>query len=98
MHAMLVLTRKVGEEIVLPSLGVTISLQQIRRAAVSLGFRAPSNVKIMRSELLERCQACQATTSNHQPADLAAASPSANASSNAAPTMVSCLAERAKAP
>lgn len=49
---MLVLTRRLGEEIVLPNLGVTISLTKVRGQSVSLGVSAPDSIRIMRSELL----------------------------------------------
>ena len=49
---MLVLTRKVGESIVIPSLGITIKLTAIDRGQVKLGIDAPADIRILRSELL----------------------------------------------
>ena len=51
---MLVLSRKLGEEIVLPNIGVTITLVRIQRNRAVLGIRAPESVAIQRRELLAR--------------------------------------------
>jgi carbon storage regulator len=50
---MLVLTRKAGESIVLPELGVTITVVDCRGSQVRLGFTAPSSVKVFREELCQ---------------------------------------------
>ena len=50
---MLVLTRKLGEEIVLPGLGVSITLVEIHGHRVRLGIRAPASVVVLRSEMLD---------------------------------------------
>lgn len=51
---MLVLLRKVSERIVLSN-GVTITVVEVRagKRAVRLGIDAPSDVKILREELLD---------------------------------------------
>ena len=54
---MLVLTRRPHEKIVLPGLGVTITVVAIKGGAVRLGFEAPPDVQVMREELLDQSQA-----------------------------------------
>ena len=51
---MLVLTRKTGETIVIPSLGITIKISDIRSDRVRIGISAPSDVPIHRLEVWER--------------------------------------------
>jgi carbon storage regulator len=51
---MLVLTRKLGEEIVIPSLDVTIRLVEIRGDKVRLGVDAPVQVAVHRKEVWDR--------------------------------------------
>jgi len=51
---MLVLTRKVGEQIVLPGCGVTITVAAIRGAQVRLSISAPDHVRILREEVWQR--------------------------------------------
>lgn len=53
---MLVLTRKVGEKICIGD-DITITVVEIDRGKVRLGFEAPREVQIMRSELLGRDEA-----------------------------------------
>ncbi len=48
---MLVLSRKVGEEIVLPGCGVTIGVVGVRGSKVRLGVTAPPEVHVRRQEL-----------------------------------------------
>lgn len=51
---MLVITRKTGEKILLPDLGIEIMVARILpTGAVRVGIRAPSGVKILREELME---------------------------------------------
>lgn len=56
---MLVLTRKLGEEIVIPSLDVTIRLVEIRGDKVRLGIEAPTQVEVHRKEVWDRIQEYQ---------------------------------------
>ena len=49
---MLLLGRRAGEEIVLPSCGVTITVVAIKGKSVRLGFSAPPDVRVTRRELL----------------------------------------------
>lgn len=48
---MLVLTRKLGEEIVLPDQGVTIRLTEVRGDRARIGVTAPDHIRILRREL-----------------------------------------------
>lgn len=50
---MLVLSRHQGEKIVLPGLGVTIQVVQIKGGAVRLGIEAPVDIPIFRQEILD---------------------------------------------
>lgn len=50
---MLVLTRKLGEEIVLPDQDVSIKVIEVRGGKVRLGIVAPESVAVLRSELLD---------------------------------------------
>jgi carbon storage regulator len=50
---MLVLTRRVGEEIIIAD-GIKVSVVEIRGGRVQLGFQAPPDVRIQRRELLRR--------------------------------------------
>lgn len=49
---MLVLTRKTGEAIVLPSKNVTIKVVAVRGHRVTLAISAPREVRVLRSELM----------------------------------------------
>lgn len=53
---MLVLTRKKDERIVLPDLGITITICQIKDKKVRVGFEAPSNIVIHREEVWKKIQ------------------------------------------
>jgi len=59
---MLVLTRKIGESILIPSQGLTISVGSIKRGRVRLRISAPAETRIVREEVLHREQeACAAS-------------------------------------
>lgn len=47
---MLVLTRKAGEKLVIDG-NITVEVVKIQGNRITLGIQAPSNVKIMRTEL-----------------------------------------------
>ena len=51
---MLVLTRKIEEQIILPDLAVTISVLSISGGRVKLGVSAPPEMRILRREVLLR--------------------------------------------
>ena len=48
---MLVLSRRVQETIVLPTLNVTVQVLGVKNGAVRLGVDAPPDVKVLRGEL-----------------------------------------------
>jgi carbon storage regulator len=48
---MLVLSRKVGEEIVMPDQGVTVTVVAVRGNRVRIGVTAPRGVSIYRKEI-----------------------------------------------
>lgn len=48
---MLVLSRKEGDEILLPELDIVVRVLKIRGKAVSVGIEAPRGIRIVRSEL-----------------------------------------------
>lgn len=48
---MLVLSRRTGESVVLPSMGLTMTVISVTAGTVRLGFQAPPTVHILRSEL-----------------------------------------------
>ena len=48
---MLVLTRKVGEKIVIPELDITLVVLRIRGREVRLGIMAPQAISVRREEL-----------------------------------------------
>ena len=50
---MLVLSRKVDQKIVIPSLDATIQILAIRGNTVRIGIQAPADVTILRAELVE---------------------------------------------
>jgi carbon storage regulator len=51
--AMLVLTRRVGEEIVVGD-GIRVTVVAIKRGTIRLGITAPPSVTVLRQELLTR--------------------------------------------
>jgi carbon storage regulator len=51
---MLVLSRRVSEKLVLPELGLTITVLAVKGGAVRLGIEAPTQVTVLREELLQR--------------------------------------------
>jgi carbon storage regulator len=53
----LVLSRKEGEEILVPDCGVTVKVLAVQGNKIRLGIRAPADVEVLRGELWEREQA-----------------------------------------
>lgn len=51
---MLVLSRKVGESIVLPGCDLVITLLQVDPAKVRLGIQAPPDIRVYRLEVWDR--------------------------------------------
>jgi carbon storage regulator CsrA len=73
---MLVLGRKVGERIVIPHCGLTITVSAIHRNTVRLAFSAPPEIDVYREEIwLQR--RLQAAGSPNPPCDRASAIPGA---------------------
>jgi carbon storage regulator len=52
--AMLVLSRRVAEQICIPELGITLEVISIKGNTVRLGIDAPPEIRILRSELLDQ--------------------------------------------
>lgn len=48
---MLILSRREGEKIVFPALGIVLELQRIKGNTARLGIKAPAEIKILRDEL-----------------------------------------------
>jgi carbon storage regulator len=53
---MLVLSRKRGEQIVIPDSSITITVVNVKGDTVRLGITAPQEVTVFREEVLERKQ------------------------------------------
>ncbi len=53
---MLVLSRRVGEEIVLPQLGIVLTILEVRGPNVRVGVTAPADVGVYRREVWTRLQ------------------------------------------
>lgn len=53
---MLVLSRRLGEQVVIPDCEMTVTIVAIDGNNVRLGFTAPRNVEVYRQELLEKMQ------------------------------------------
>lgn len=47
---MLVLTRKLNEEIIIGQLGITVKVVDVKGGRVRLGVEAPANIRIERAE------------------------------------------------
>jgi carbon storage regulator len=53
---MLVVSRRVGEEILVPDLGIVFRILEVRGNKVRVGVTAPPNIRVQRRELWERIQ------------------------------------------
>jgi CheY-like chemotaxis protein/sRNA-binding carbon storage regulator CsrA len=68
---MLVLTRRPGQKVVFPSLGVTIEILRSRGSVTRLGIGAPDDVPVVRDEVLaQRTAPADAQTDSPQSADV----------------------------
>jgi carbon storage regulator len=56
---MLVLSRKEGEEIVIPSLGITIMLVELGTHKARIGIEAPPHIRVWRRELMPSVEAAE---------------------------------------
>lgn len=54
---MLVLSRKLGERVMVPQCGLSVTVIAIEGNVVRLGFTAPSEVGVYREEVWQRIQA-----------------------------------------
>ena len=61
---MLVLSRKLKEKIVLPTLGTAVQVLEIKRGTVRLGIEAPPEVTVLREEVPDRAAGRQTTKSS----------------------------------
>ena len=48
---MLVLSRKLNEQVLFPELGISVEVIKVRGGQVRLGIKAPNSVRIVRGEL-----------------------------------------------
>ena len=55
---MLVLSRKDGEEVVVPQFGIVFRIVEVRGNLVKLGITAPADVQLFRREVWERIHQC----------------------------------------
>ena len=80
---MLVLSRKIGQQLVLPEHGIIIDVVDVGKTRVRLGVTAPSNITVHRGEIRDRA----AATDNAPPAsgDSPPEVPAADGSTNAKP-------------
>ncbi len=62
---MLVLTRKIGQQVVLPVQGITIDVVDVGKTRVRLGISAPADMPVHRREVWDRAQG----GTNRPPAD-----------------------------
>jgi carbon storage regulator CsrA len=63
---MLVLSRRPGESVVLPDLGVTVVVSSVRNGVVRLGIEAPPEVAVLRQELVGRPRTLARGSAIHQ--------------------------------
>jgi carbon storage regulator len=59
---MLVLNRKIGEQIQMPDHDISITVLAVKGKTVRLGITAPDHIHVVRSEILQ-----QVRESDHQP-------------------------------
>jgi carbon storage regulator len=66
---MLVLSRKVGESVVVPSIGLTLTVLSVQGERVRVGISAPPGVQVHREEVWQRLQETRVV--DVEPAELA---------------------------
>jgi carbon storage regulator len=64
---MLVLSRRIGETIVVPNCDLTITVVQVRGKKVRLGLCAPEEVVIQRKEIVQRPAASETAAAPTSP-------------------------------
>jgi carbon storage regulator CsrA len=93
---MLVLTRKIGQQVVLPEQGITIDVVDVGKTRVRLGISAPSGMPIHRPEVRDRANGTGSgpPTGGNSPPDRLAADEPKNAVSAASSSaeLDQCLA------
>lgn len=75
---MLVLSRKIGEQVVLPSCGVTIAVVKIAGGKVRLGVQAPPETSVHRQEVWNRISDHRGTRMEGKPTVSAVGNPTAD--------------------
>jgi carbon storage regulator len=76
---MLVFTRKIGQQVVLPDHGITIDVVEVGRTRVRLGISAPADTTVHRREVWERARGNGRPTSNDSSRDRLASDDSSGA-------------------
>jgi carbon storage regulator len=64
---MLVLSRRLGQAVVVPGLDITVRVIAIKGGAVRIGIEAPPDVKVLREELLAHPYLMVAEPSHSRP-------------------------------
>jgi carbon storage regulator len=54
---MLVVSRRVGEEIMVPQFGIVFRILEVRGNKIRVGITAPPDIRVQRRELYDRIQA-----------------------------------------
>ena len=92
---MLVFTRKIGQQVVLPNQDITIDVVEIGKTRVRLGISAPSDTPVHRREVLDRVNGAgseAAAGSDRRPERTASPKPTCPAASSPA-DLDNCLAQ-----
>lgn len=64
---MLVLSRKVGEKIVIPQQNITLTVLEVRGDRIRLGITAPADVAVHRQEIWQKIQQSAEPASRVEP-------------------------------
>lgn len=64
---MLVLTRRIGEQVVVPGCEITITVLAVRRNRVRLGITAPTGLSVHRQEVWRRMATAVASQQDGSP-------------------------------
>lgn len=59
---MLVLTRKIGQDILVPEIGIVFRILEIHEGKVRVGISAPEDIQVHRAEVWQRLGSDQAAT------------------------------------
>lgn len=66
---MLILSRKEGESIEIPELGVVIEVTSIKKSRITIGIEAPKELAILRGEIVESASATKNEIADNEIAD-----------------------------